>query len=214
MNNSPNIRCDILVVNCRALDFDPIEELLRWLPVRDQSSGQCCPTPSSVRRTVGVCESLPEHCAILLCIEVHFVWVVLLWYGWCPPKLFAIHAKLKSLALCSHSAADKHGLCKGGVSLSYFAEAKHTCKHAVSVDEVFLSVWWQGEFGAAEKLWFSRSNDHTRSGVVIVEFWGLVWIAVVFRPYLGHHHWLFALRSPSDKALSFRSCHCRPSGPR
>ena len=30
----------------------------------------------------------------------------------------------------------------------------------------------------------------------------------------GHHHWLFALRSLSDKALSFRSCHCRPSGPR
>ena len=55
-----------------------IEELLWWLPVRDQSLGQCCPTPLSVRRTVGVCESLPEHCAILLCIEVHLGWVVLL----------------------------------------------------------------------------------------------------------------------------------------
>ena len=55
-----------------------IEEFLWWCPVREQSSGQCCSTPSSLRRTVGVCESLPEHSAILLCIEVHFVWVVLL----------------------------------------------------------------------------------------------------------------------------------------
>ena len=84
VNNVPNIWCSILVAErwfsirtvfqCCLL----IEELQWWLPVRDQSFALCCPTPSSVRRTVGVCESFPEHCAIFLCIEVHLDWVVLL----------------------------------------------------------------------------------------------------------------------------------------
>ena len=41
-----------------------IEDLLWWLSVRDQSLGQCCPTPSSFRRAVGLCVCLPEQCAI------------------------------------------------------------------------------------------------------------------------------------------------------
>ena len=64
------------------------------------------------------------------------------------------------------------------------------------VDEGFFSEWWHGGLGAAEDLWFSRcwgSDENTRSGVVTEVFFGLLWIAIVFRLFLGHHDGLFAL---------------------
>ena len=123
-----------------------IEELLRWLPVRDQSLGQCCPTPSSVRRTVGVCESLPEHCAILLCIELHLVWVVLLVERLVSTEIVRLYAKLKSLALCFHSDADKMSCVK----------VVFHCHISLKRSTLANSAWYCGGFGAAGDLGFSR----------------------------------------------------------
>ena len=204
MNNLPNIWCSILVAErwfsirtvfqCCLL----IEELQWWLPVRDQSFALCCPTPSSVRRTVGVCESFPEDCAIFLCIEVHLDWVVLFLVRLVSTETVRHPCVLKSLPPCSLS--DVGNMSCGNVVLQ--------CKISLTRSTLANSVWWHGGLGAAEDLWFLRclvSIEHTQSGVVTVVFLGLFWIAIVFRPFLGQRHGYvqtFDLRSVVLR------CHC------
>ena len=104
---------------------------------------------------MGVCESLPEHCAILLCIEVHLGWVVLLWVRLVSTRIVRHPCEVEVVGAVFSQRRRQDELCKGCVSLSHFAETKHTCKHA---------VWYCGGFGAAGDLGFSRclvSNDHT-----------------------------------------------------
>ena len=62
---------------------------------------------------MGVCESLPEHCAILLCIEVHLGWVVLLWVRLVSTKIVRHPCEVEVVATVFLKRRWQHELWKG-----------------------------------------------------------------------------------------------------
>ena len=74
----------------------------------------------------------------------------------------------------------QHELRKGCVSLSYFAEAKHTCKLCV----VLWWIWRGRGLGVLALLGFQRPDAKWSRGRVFF-FLIVLRIAVIFRPLLG-----------------------------
>ena len=60
---------------------------------------------------MGVCESLPKHYAILLCIEVHLGWVVLLWVRLVSTKIVRHPCEVEVVATVFPQRRWQHELC-------------------------------------------------------------------------------------------------------